>query len=121
MDYLYLATKDDGQSSFETRNLIFAQADFAPPAPPMGVSPAIPAKALLFLTLPPGWRDDAHRSPREQIALCLSGRMRVRSSTGDVRIVEPGGMWHMADTSGAGHASEVVGDEPVRLAIVQLV
>ena len=46
--------------------------------------------------------------------------MRVTASDGDVRMVEPGGIWQMEDVAGEGHASEVVGDQPVVLAIVQL-
>jgi hypothetical protein len=120
MQMLYLGADSAGVSHFEDRELRFSLADFAPPAPPMGVSEAIEAQTLLFLDLPAGWSDAAHCSPCRQVALCLSGRMRVRAGDGEERIIEPGGIWQMEDTSGGGHASAVIGDQPVRLAIIQL-
>ncbi|MBF9036304.1 hypothetical protein HKCCE2091_18830 [Rhodobacterales bacterium HKCCE2091] len=120
MKYLYLGDGPDGVSAFEDREIAFADGDFAPPAPPMGMSATLPATGLLYLTLPPGWRDTRHPSPRRQVAFCLAGRMRVTAGNGTVRMIEPGGVWQMEDTEGAGHGSEVVGDDPVRLAIVQL-
>ena len=120
MDYIYLGEDAYGVSRFEDREIGFAQQDFAPPGPPMGVSAAIAAARLLYLELPPGWSDAQHRSPRRQIGLCLSGRMEVTDGTGATRNVEPGGIWEMHDVTGKGHASRVVGDAPCRLAIVQL-
>ncbi len=120
MQYLHLVEDADGVSRFRDDKITLTMQDFAPPAPPMGQSAPIPASQLLYLSLPPGWRDARHRSPRRQIAFCLSGRMRVTAGNGEARIVEPGGIWCMEDVTGQGHASEVLDDQPVELAIVQL-
>ena len=77
MNYLNLSEDDDGVSYFEDANIEMAIGDFAPPAPEMLVSDPLPASQCLFLMLPVGWGGEQHRSPRLQIACCLSGRLRV--------------------------------------------
>ncbi len=120
MDYLYLTEGPDGISFFEERAFALTEGDFAPPAPPMLLSEALSADKVLMLTLPAGWGGAQHRSPREQIAFCLSGRLRVEAGSGDVREFGAGAIWWMADTGGSGHTTTVLGDEDVRLAIAQL-
>lgn len=120
MDYLYLSEDAEGVSFFETRSFQQSLQSFAPPAPKLLISRPEPAEQLVFLTLPPGWGGPQHPSPREQIAVCLSGRLLVEAGNGEIREVGPGGVWWMADTGGSGHTSTVVGDEEVRLAIAQL-
>ena len=120
MDYLHLSETADGVSFFSDAGIVMAKGDFAPPAPPMLVSNSIDAARCLFLELPPGWGGAKHPSPRRQFAFCLGGRMKVTAGTGEVREIGPGGIWLMEDVTGSGHHSEVLGDEPVRLAIIQL-
>ena len=59
-------------------------------------------------------------SPRRQVAFCLSGRLRVDAGDGEMREFGAGAIWRMEDVSGSGHTTTVIGDEDVRLAIVQL-
>jgi hypothetical protein len=51
---------------------------------------------------------------------CLSGCLKVTSSTGDVRFLNSGEGLLMEDTTGKGHVSEAVSDTPVVEIIVQL-
>jgi quercetin dioxygenase-like cupin family protein len=120
MDYLHLTEDEEGVSRFEDAVLALAEGDFAPPAPAMPISAPAEATALRFLILPPGWTGARHPSPRRQIGLCLSGRFAVTAGSGETRTLGPGGIWLMADTAGSGHVTTVLGDEDVRLAIVQL-
>ena len=120
MQYLYLSEDDEGVSYFEDADIALAVSDFAPPAPAMLVSEPMPASRCLFLTLPVGWGGAKHRSPCRQIAFCLSGRLRVIAGDGETREISVGGIWRMEDVAGSGHKTDVTGDEPVRLAIVQL-
>ena len=120
MDYLYLGEDSDGVSRFEDRAVSLALHDFAPPAPKLLLSEGVPANTLVFLTLPAGWGGAQHPSPREQIAFCLSGRLRVEAGSGEIREFGAGAIWWMADTGGQGHTTTVLGDEDVRLAIAQL-
>ena len=120
MQILHLTEDADGVSHFSDTTVDMTQGDFAPPAPPMGMSAKEPCARYLFLELPPGWGGAKHPSPCRQIAFCLGGHMRVTAGDGEVRDIGPGGIWRMEDVTGSGHHSEVIGGAPARLAIVQL-
>ncbi len=120
MEYLYLTEDKDGVSYFEDHDFTLQPTNFAPPAPDVLLSEALSADRCVFLTLPVGWGGPQHRSPRNQIALCLSGHGRIEAGNGELREFGPGAIWWMADTGGSGHKTTVLGNEPVNLAIVQL-
>lgn len=120
MDYFYLAEDDAGVSYFEDCNFQMTEGDFAPPAPSMLLSDRVAASKALFLVLRAGWGGAKHPSPREQIGLCLSGRVRVEAGNGDVREFGAGAIWWMSDTTGSGHSTTVLGGKDVRMAIIQL-
>ena len=120
MEYLFLTEDQDGISYFEDRAFELAENNFAPPAPAVLLSEALSATRCVFLTLPAGWGGPQHRSPRKQIAFCLAGRGRIEAGNGNLREFGPGSIWWMADTTGSGHKTTVLGAEDVKLAIVQL-
>lgn len=120
MPVLHLTEGADGLSCFADLFVPLSPSGFAPPAPPMPVSELEPATDLLYLVLPAGWGGAQHPSPRRQVAFCLSGRLRVEAGDGEVREFGAGAIWRMEDVSGSGHTTTVIGDEDVRLAIVQL-
>jgi hypothetical protein len=120
MGYLHLTEDADGTSRFTDASVPLHANGFAPPAPPMPISGVEPATGVLYLILPVGWGGAQHPSPRRQVAFCLSGRLRVEAGDGEVREFGAGSIWRMEDVAGAGHTTTVIGDEDVRLAIVQL-
>jgi hypothetical protein len=117
---LHLTEDADGVSHFADVQVPLGAGAFAPPAPPMPASAVEAASGLLYLVLPAGWGGEQHRSPRRQVAFCLSGRLRVEAGDGEVREFGAGAIWRMEDVSGSGHTTTVVGTQDVRLAIVQL-
>jgi quercetin dioxygenase-like cupin family protein len=117
---LHLTEDADGVSHFADVSVPLDAGAFAPPAPPMPISATEAATGLLYLILPAGWGGAKHRSPRRQVAFCLSGRLRVQAGDGEVREFGAGAIWRMEDVRGSGHTTTVLGDQDVRLAIVQL-
>jgi quercetin dioxygenase-like cupin family protein len=120
MQFLHLTEDARGVSHFADGTLALAENDFAPPAPSMLASAKEPCAALLYLTLPVGWTGAKHPSPCRQVAFCLSGRVRVEAGDGEIREFGVGAIWRMEDVAGSGHTTWALGDEPVKLAIVQL-
>ena len=120
MKFLHLFADEEGISHFIDREIELNLSDFAPPAQPLLLSNGLICRQLVYLTLPVGWGGAQHRSPKRQVAFCLSGQLKVMAGDGESRIIKTGGIWQMEDTDGAGHTTTVVGDEAVRLAIVQL-
>lgn len=121
MDYVLLTLDETGGSRLEDKVFEMRSAVFAPPADPLMSTEFEKADRMLFLVLPKGWVGRTHPSPARQVAIVMSGSIRVEASNGDAREIKAGGVWRMEDIEGPGHRTIVTGDEDVRLAIVQLV
>ena len=105
-----LYTGDDGQSHFETLDLE-SHPELASPTD---------VTTITFNHWPVGRFVDWHPAPRRQYVISLSGTLEIglgdgstsQYSAGDARLVE--------DTSGQGHTTRVVGDQPCLTATVPL-
>ena len=117
MRYIRIYNADDGTSRFEDGEVSFDDAMFAPPAPPVGVSPTTSAHEMLFIRVPTGWSDSAHPAPARQWMFVLSGvgestagSETRRWGAGDALLVE--------DTAAPGHATSVI--EEAHIAVVRV-
>ena len=120
MNYTRVYSDSDGESHFEDVEVQIREVNFAPPAPPVGLSDFQPAIQWAFFTLPPGWHGDWHPTPRRQIFFYLAGHVEGEVSDGEIRSFGPGDVTLVEDTTGKGHRSWAVGTEPILLAVVQL-
>lgn len=118
--YARLYSSPDGESHFEDVQIQFKEVDFAPPAPPMSISPFVATVQCAFMNFAPGWHSDCHPAPRRQFFFCLSGTAEIAASDGEVRTFGAGDILLMEDTAGKGHASRVAGSTDVLFAIAQL-
>ena len=119
MRYFHLYAGDDGQSHWRDIDVPLAERRFAPPAAAILISDTEAATGVLFLRLVAGWNEPAHPTPICQTLICRTGRVRVTASDGEAREIGPGDVWRMEDTHGAGHHTEVIGDEDFDCVIVQ--
>jgi hypothetical protein len=117
---LRLSANSEGQSCFDRVEMGLAMRDFAPPAAPLYVSAMQPAVQFAVLRLPTGWIGEKHPTPARQMLFCLGGAVRVTPSLGVPEIVKVGDAWLMEDTSGEGHETAVVSQEPFDAVVVQL-
>jgi quercetin dioxygenase-like cupin family protein len=109
MRYVRIYSDNDGQTRFEDRETLFALAEFAPPAPPLDVSSAVPVQEMMFIRFPAGWTDPAHPAPARQWMFVLSGRGESIAS-GESRSWGPGAVFFLEDTSPPGHGTTVLED-----------
>jgi len=116
--YTRIYAGPDGESHFEDLDIELQEVAYAPPAPPFSVSDATPASAVAMTTLPPGWYGDWHPTPRLQWWFQLGGELEVQTSDGDTRHFASGAIVRVEDTTGRGHTTRVVSDEPVLAAYV---
>lgn len=119
MKIVVTRSNEAGESYFEERGVSFSDKSFAPPAAPIAVSDPEPSTALLFVSLPAGWDDVTHPSPRCQTLVGISGAVRVTTSDGTAMDIGPGTVWRMEDVHGKGHHTRVIGDVAYLAAIVQ--
>ena len=117
---LRLFAKDFGASCFETFEIARRLRDFAPPAAPLWSSDLAPASGYTVVRLPVGWNGEKHPTPNRFILFGLRGRMRITPDIGEPRIVGAGDVLMMEDTTGAGHFTEVVSEEPFDAVIIEL-
>jgi hypothetical protein len=118
--YTRLYVDGTGCSHFDEVEIAFAASDFAPPAPPLDVSATIDAAGAQFVRFPAGWVGDWHPAPRRQLMVFLGGVIEAQTGDGEVRQFGAGSAVLVEDTTGRGHRSRVVGDEPVVAAVVRL-
>ena len=120
MKYTRVYADAEGESHLEDVEVELKPTDFAPPAPPLNLSPFTPAKRFGFLHASPGWSGDWHPAPKRQICFYLAGEVEGEASDGEVRRFGPGDVVLLEDTVGKGHRSRVVGNQEAVMAVVQL-
>ena len=109
-----------GGSRFADAVDTLVPADFAPPAPPLGVTGPRPATATRFIGAPAGWDSPPHPAPSIQWVIILRGAVEVRTTDGAVRRFGPGTAVHLEDTTGPGHATRVLpGEDWLALVVVE--
>jgi quercetin dioxygenase-like cupin family protein len=106
-----------GESRFADDGVTLSLQEFAPP---LFVSSADAASRYIVMRLPAGWFGEPHAARRRQIMFCLAGRLKVTASTGDARVIETSDAWLMEDTTGKGHATEVISATDAEAVIIQL-
>ena len=120
MTYVRYYADETGASHTEDVEVELTPRDFAPPAPPLHLSPIVPATGFAFVRFPAGWDGDWHPTPRRQIFFFLAGEFEGETSDGERRRFGPGSASLLEDTTGTGHRARVVGDGDVLAAVVQL-
>jgi hypothetical protein len=108
MKYVRLYTDSAGESHFEDIEVELTPVDYAPPAPPLNLSPFIPATQFAFMNAPAGWKGDWHPASARSVYFLLSGEWEVSASDGTVRRFTSGSILQVEDTWGKGHASRVI-------------
>jgi hypothetical protein len=71
-----------------------------------------PAMMAIFRCVPPGTVLDRHPAPRRQFLVTMSGSWEIEASNGIKRVFKAGDVMLADDTTGEGHISRVLGNEP---------
>ena len=109
-----------GESHWSDIEVEFIWQDFAPPAKPLGGSPFADAKSVGFIQGEVGWVGDWHPAPQRQYMFTLQGVVEATASDGETRRFDPGEGALLEDTTGKGHFTRVVSDEPLIMIVVVL-
>src|SRR5436309_11668548 len=109
MRYVRIYNDESGEPRFEDREVSFASAVFAPPAPPLDVSPAEQVRELMFIRFSAGWSDSAHPAPARQWMFILSGSGETIAG-GERRTWRTGDVFLLEDIAPPGHATSVFED-----------
>jgi hypothetical protein len=119
--YDRLYSGSDGRSCVEKDlEIELPMRDYVPPAPQIGVSALRSASTLAFYLVPAGFIGDWHISPKRQWLFFLQGEMEYEAGDGTIWRVGPGTYMLTEDTTGQGHRSRVISQNPTLMAAVQL-
>ena len=75
---------------------------------------------ITFSEWPVGRDIDWHPAPRRQFVIILSGRLEIGLGDGTKQVFGAGDARLVEDTTGKGHTTRVVGNEPVVTATIPL-
>jgi hypothetical protein len=78
----------------------------------MEVSATEPAEGILFRRASASHLNDFHPAPRRQYVITLSGQVEIETGDGTKRRFGSGDIMLAHDTTGRGHITRVVGDQP---------
>jgi hypothetical protein len=106
MKYTRLYTGSDQKSHFEEIELKFGGDQ------KILTTDARAATSAVFRCVPAGTFLDLHPAPRRQFLVTLSGAWDIEASDGTIRTFKTGDVMLADDTSGEGHRSRVIGNEP---------
>jgi hypothetical protein len=98
---------DGGRTQFEPLDLAAASAGTL-------------STRCLFATRPPGSVQDWHNAESPMFVITLSGEMEVEIEGGRRQRFGPGSVRFAEDTTGPGHVSRVLGDEPWQFVVLML-
>ena len=115
-----LYTDDFGDSRFDTYDLPLSLHAHAPPAAPFLLAEPQPVTTMTFFRIPPGWIGARHVTPDNRLVICLKGALKFIGSAGDTLTLRPGDRMMDMNTSGTGHATEVVSDDAAEGIIIRL-
>jgi hypothetical protein len=118
--YTRLFADDSGESHFKDIDVELGLAEFAPTAPPLGVSAFMAAAEWAFIGGPAGWSGDWHVSSARNLFVVISGEWEIEASDGTMRQFSSPDVLLAEDTSGKGHRSRVISQEDSLALVVQL-
>ena len=108
MQVTRIFTGSDGESHFE--DLDIPLNDLGPVG---AMSDLIEATGVVFRETGPDYDLDFHNAPRRQFVLMLSGgEVEIEVGDGSKRRLGPGDVLLTEDTTGRGHISRAVDDQP---------
>lgn len=115
MQLVRVFTGTDGQSKFE--DLDVELDDFGERG---RISVKWPTTGLQFREVDGDYHLDFHVAPRRQLVVNLTGSVEIEIGDGTTRILGPGSILMAEDTTGQGHISRNVGNEPRTCLFVHL-
>jgi len=110
MKYIRLFADDDGESHFADVEIEFTDVEYTASAPPLGLSPMLPATQFGFMNAPAGWESDWHPASARNYFVVINGQWEVTASDGETRRFGPQSLLLVEDMTGKGHKSRVVSD-----------
>jgi hypothetical protein len=106
MKIMRIYTGADNESHFEEKEVHLKLSG------DMEVSELEPATGIFFRRAPSDHLNDFHPAPRRQYIITLAGEVEIETGDGTVKRFGKGDIMLADDTTGRGHITRVIGNEP---------
>lgn len=100
-----LYTDEKGESHFRD-----IEVEWAEERRGSKLSKRLPAAGLIFRETKPENEVDWHNAPRRQYIVNLQSGVKITASDGEARVIGPGEILLVEDTTGKGHLSQGLGE-----------
>jgi len=115
MKYTHIYTGSDGLSHFEDVDVPLASVTGGSQA-----SELMKATGISFRTTGADYNYSWHNAPRRQFVIRLEGTSEIVASDGTTRRLQPGDILLAEDTTGRGHISRAVNNQPGKTVTITL-
>ena len=103
MKIIRLYADEQGESHFEDMEIEMGEQGA------IGrLSARLPATGIIFREVQAGYDYDWHNAPRRQYIINLDAGVEITASDGETRLIGPGEVFLVEDTTGKGHISRAV-------------
>ena len=120
MSILRLYTDAAGETHIEEHEPSLAVYMASRVHPPHEQSEPQAVTRLVFFHFRPGTAGEWHTAPRRQYLILQSGELEINPSEGAARILRPGDIVLIEDTTGKGHLTRTTGPDGARGVFVHL-
>jgi hypothetical protein len=120
LKYVKIYADENKETHFQDMEVPLKDADYAPPAPPIAVSPHESATGVCAIGFPPGWFGDFHPAPKHQWMMIMSGTLEIGVSDGEKRQLSAGTIAFLEEAGSKGHSTRVIGDEESILMVTEV-
>jgi hypothetical protein len=120
LNYVRIYADENRETHFQDIEVPLKGADYAPPAPPIAVSPHQNATGTCAIGFPPGWFGDFHPAPKHQWMMIMSGTLEIGVSDGEKRTLPAGIIAFLEEAGSKGHSTRVIGDEQSILMVTEV-
>ena len=118
MDIVRIYSDTDGESRFEDLSLDLSP--FSAYGLQTASSELWQSRAVQFRNVDDDFKSDFHTAGRRQLVINLSGSSEIEVSTGERRVIGPGTVLLVEDTTGRGHKAAKSTGQPLQMLIVHL-
>jgi quercetin dioxygenase-like cupin family protein len=120
LKYVKIYADENRETHFQDMEIPLKDADYAPPAPPIAVSPHENATGVCAIGFLPGWFGDFHPAPKHQWMMIMSGTLEIGVSDGEKRQLSAGTIAFLEEAGSKGHSTRVIGDEESILMVTEV-
>lgn len=119
LNLIELLTAPDGQPFLDSSDVEFRSSNNDLMGKMARMSEPTSCRHMVFIELPAGFQSTTRVPDCDQIAVVLSGRLRIVATEGAVRSVQAGEVFRLPQAETSSHTLEVVGQETVTIMVVQ--